>query len=240
MSVPTPISTPIPSSLAPTVCSQKTDCTSCTGIFAQSAGCYWCPGTGSCVSSSLNDACGVGATSDTSCTSSLYTIIFIVVVVFLGLMCCGSCLIGRYRRRENSSILNAPLLPEQVRNILFRNSLADEGEDEWMCVICGYDNKPRAKHCPMCGTSKKFTIDYKSEKKYRYKQSLKRKKEMKKESGAGNDDKKTISVSIKSPEKSMQYSSMSAAVISPSPPPLTLTHPLSLSHTFFFHAYSCS
>jgi hypothetical protein len=42
--------------------------------------------------------------------------------------------------------------------------LQDQGETEWMCVICGFDNKPRSKHCIMCGTSYKFTMEYKVEK----------------------------------------------------------------------------
>ena len=33
-----------------------------------------------------------------------------------------------------------------------------------MCIICGFDNKPRAKDCLMCGTSQSITTDYKAEK----------------------------------------------------------------------------
>ena len=35
---------------------------------------------------------------------------------------------------------------------------------EWMCVICGFDNKPRSKHCIMCGTTYQFSLEYKCEK----------------------------------------------------------------------------
>jgi len=49
--------------------------------------------------------------------------------------------------------------------LIWRNSLIDEGEYEWMCVICGFDNKPRNKLCTLCGTSHDFSLHYKSEKK---------------------------------------------------------------------------
>ncbi len=35
------------------------------------------------------------------------------------------------------------------------------GELEWMCIICGFDNKPRSAHCTMCGTEHTFSQDYK-------------------------------------------------------------------------------
>lgn len=201
---------------APTACSGHTDCTSCTGIFASSSDCSWCPQAGKCISQ--QEKCTQGDV-DQSCTTSMYTIIFIVVVIFLTFLCCGACFISRYKRRGQTN-LNEPLLSDQVRNILFRNSLSEQGEDEWMCVICGYDNKPRSSDCPMCGTSKKFTLDYKSEKKYLYKESLKRRKEQKKEEnifGSSSEaslktyDKKIIAVSIKNTDASRNASSISAA-----------------------------
>jgi hypothetical protein len=33
-----------------------------------------------------------------------------------------------------------------------------------MCIICGFDNKPRSEHCTLCGTSHQFSTDYKTEK----------------------------------------------------------------------------
>lgn len=35
---------------------------------------------------------------------------------------------------------------------------------EWMCVICGFDNRPRNKHCSMCGTNHEFSSNYKAKK----------------------------------------------------------------------------
>lgn len=64
--------------------------------------------------------------------------------------------------------------------MIFRNSLQSSNEHEWMCVICGYDNRPRATDCPMCGTCKKFTIDYKTEKKDKYKKKLEKEERKKK------------------------------------------------------------
>jgi hypothetical protein len=46
-----------------------------------------------------------------------------------------------------------------------------------MCVICGFDNKPRSKHCIMCGTSYKFTMEYKCEKSEIKKKKLEAKKQ---------------------------------------------------------------
>lgn len=52
------------------------------------------------------------------------------------------------------------------------------GEYEWMCIICGFDNKPRSRHCLMCGTSYQFTMDYKVEKseQKRIRKEIKKKK----------------------------------------------------------------
>ena len=97
----------------------------------------------------------------------MFTIIFLSVVGTLVLLCCSVCYC-----KVRSDIDGDGLLPEQIRTLIFRNSLADQDELEWMCVICGYDNRPRTNDCPMCGTSKKFTIDYKTEKKDRYKKKL--------------------------------------------------------------------
>ena len=78
----------------------------------------------------------------------------------------GTCYFKRVRRNDGTPDgLLAPLLPEVARNFLWRNSLVTDGELEWMCIICGFDNKPRSEYCSMCGTSHSFTLEYKSEKK---------------------------------------------------------------------------
>lgn len=149
------------------VCSDHTSCYDCVGLFAEDGDCYWCPGAGVCESSQRTDNCN-GGEHKTTCTDNTYTVIFLSVFGILLLLCCTVCYC-KVKHRENDG---SPLLPEQIRGLIFRNSLADLNEVEWMCVICGYDNRPRANDCPMCGTSKKFTIDYKTEKKDKYKRKL--------------------------------------------------------------------
>lgn len=53
--------------------------------------------------------------------------------------------------------------------------MEDDGGKEWMCIICGFDNKPLNKFCSMCGTDHHFTLDYKEKKNYK-KNLIKRKK----------------------------------------------------------------
>jgi len=61
--------------------------------------------------------------------------------------------------------LNDTLLdPEVAASSLWRNSLFEYGEKYWMCVICGFDNKPRIRHCVLCGTEAEFSATYKAEK----------------------------------------------------------------------------
>lgn len=68
------------------------------------------------------------------------------------------------QRGETIADLLAPLIPSMARSFLFRNSLGVEGENEWMCIVCGFDNKPRSVHCTMCGTEHAFSQDYKEKK----------------------------------------------------------------------------
>lgn len=59
--------------------------------------------------------------------------------------------------------LNQPLLDESDRARLYRNSDID-GQNEWMCIICGFDNKTGNESCVMCGTSHQFSKEYKDQK----------------------------------------------------------------------------
>ena len=76
--------------------------------------------------------------------------------------------------------MRSPLLPQRARQLLFRNRLFDSGEGEWMCIICGFDNKPRCAHCTMCGTSHEFSISYKGQKIEQRRERKQRKEEKKK------------------------------------------------------------
>lgn len=143
-------------------CSEKVDCTDCVGTFS-STSCVWCSGSNECIKEG-EEKCSSGG-SESTCDTSYYLTIFVIVIGALVCLCCASCLLRRLNHRNES--LFAPLLHVD-RGQLFRNSLFDRGEAEWMCVICGFDNKPRANHCSLCGTSRQFTLDYKLDKK-RYK-----------------------------------------------------------------------
>ena len=150
-------------------CSSHGSCYDCVGIFAEEGNCFWCPSIGSCVNMYENNPCS-GGEHATTCINSVYTIVFIVLVCVFTFICCGVCFFKINATGSNQR----NLLPEQIRGIIFRNSLASLNEEEWMCIICGYENRPRAADCPMCGTSRKFTVDYKTEKKDLYKKKLER------------------------------------------------------------------
>jgi hypothetical protein len=85
--------------------------------------------------------------------------IFIIVIAALLFLCCASCILRKFNQRADGSLL-VPMLGTEDRANIFRNSLFDSGEVEWMCVICGFDNKPRVKYCNMCGTSCEFSTNY--------------------------------------------------------------------------------
>jgi hypothetical protein len=137
-------------------CEKKTNCDDCVGTFASNH-CVWCSSSGICISDS-EESCPDNDDQH-SCSSSYYMTIFIIVVAALLFLCCASCILRRFNQRPDGSLL-VPILGTEDRANIFRNSLFDSGEVEWMCVICGFDNKPRVKHCNMCGTSCEFSTNY--------------------------------------------------------------------------------
>lgn len=77
------------------------------------------------------------------------------------------CLIAYFMRKRSlfrTEENNSPQLLDRTRNFLFRNLLLNDGSPDWMCIICGFDNKPRNAHCIMCGTAHEFSKDYKTKK----------------------------------------------------------------------------
>lgn len=52
------------------------------------------------------------------------------------------------------------MITEAERDSIFRNSLAEGGEEDWVCPICDFENRPRMKNCCLCGTSREFAIMY--------------------------------------------------------------------------------
>eukprot|EP00428_Durinskia_dybowskii_P074539 CAMPEP_0170414624 /NCGR_PEP_ID=MMETSP0117_2-20130122/32172_1 /TAXON_ID=400756 /ORGANISM="Durinskia baltica, Strain CSIRO CS-38" /LENGTH=182 /DNA_ID=CAMNT_0010672535 /DNA_START=361 /DNA_END=905 /DNA_ORIENTATION=+ len=69
----------------------------------------------------------------------------------------------RFNAEEQNTRGGPPIL-DRTRNFLFRNLLLNDGTPDWMCIICGFDNKPRNAHCIMCGTAHEFSKDYKTKK----------------------------------------------------------------------------
>src|SRR5690554_6148494 len=88
--------------------------------------------------------------------NSYYTIVFAIVLAALVCLCCGTCALRCVARRmgwDRAGYLR-PLLGDPDRDLdeIFRDSWTMDGEEEWMCHICGFDNKPKAKECTLCGT----------------------------------------------------------------------------------------
>ncbi|CAM9902418.1 unnamed protein product, partial [Hapterophycus canaliculatus] len=47
--------------------------------------------------------------------------------------------------------------PINARKVIFRSSLTDAaGTSSWRCPVCAFDNRPRCKHCDLCGMSSEF------------------------------------------------------------------------------------
>jgi hypothetical protein len=147
-------------------CEDFTSCSSC--ISSADLECTWCSDSNTCGDSSTTH-CSQSQLS--TCNETIYAIVIIVVIVTVIFICCSGCYLKRYLRRssDRASHPQSGFLSSTARSFLFRNSLLGDGQKEWMCVICGFDNHPRNKHCNMCGTSHEFTVDYKKEKSERRK-----------------------------------------------------------------------
>ncbi len=144
-----------------TDCSALTSCNNCIDTI----GCTWCS-DGTCLSEeTASTSCNKNDIGST-CNNQMYVIIFICVLSVLICLCCATCYFRKVRDSNFIDTLPRQLvIPASARNFIFRNSHLAEGEKEWMCIICGFDNHPRNKTCNMCGTDKKFTMEYKAEKK---------------------------------------------------------------------------
>lgn len=144
---------------ATTQCQQFAgSCNGCVDyISEEGVTCVFCTSTSLCIpTTSIDEYCAPSDQSH-SCSTSYYTIVFVIVICSLFCLCLGTCYLKRFRRAGDDGLLS-PLLPEVARNFLWRNSLLAEGEAEWMCIICGFDNKPRNAHCNLCGTTHEFTV----------------------------------------------------------------------------------
>jgi hypothetical protein len=175
-------------------CSFYAGCKSC---LADSA-CIWCTTDNKCIPTGSSQTCSSELMG--SCDQSYFTIIFIIVLAATLCLCCTACYVRRYRRGDNHMLqhLLSPLLPNRAREYLFRNSLDDVGEDEWMCIICGFDNKPRNTSCLMCGTSHEFSSGYKDNKKLQRQQQRKNKNNR---NNNNNKNKNRLGEIIEDPEE---------------------------------------
>eukprot|EP00981_Chlorochromonas_danica_P012989 scaffold5636_cov159-Ochromonas_danica.AAC.10 len=143
-------------------CSSYHSCHSC---LSSSSDCSWCSSDSSC-----GDSGSCSTDFGDSCNEAYYTIIFLCILGALLCLCCGTCYVRRVRghqgeRRRGLGGLLAPLLPRGTRDYLFGRPHEEEEEEsdseEWMCIICGFDNLSVTPYCGMCGTAQDFSERYK-------------------------------------------------------------------------------
>ena len=149
-------------------CGYIGDCDSCinTGYFTSDqnfVNCVWCDadnGISVCVSeTSLNVNCPDSANQYTECGTSYYTYVCIIILSVLLCLCACTCYLRRYHSADDAL---APMLPSAARHFLWRSSFSKEGRKDWMCIICGFDNKMANVNCIICGTSHEFSANYKA------------------------------------------------------------------------------
>jgi hypothetical protein len=143
-------------------CSRNSNCDECVGTLADTTSCSWCTSSSTCVPSDTTTCHDLQDTCDTS----YYLTIFVIIIASLIFLCCIACLlrrINRSRGRDDENSFYSPLLGRMDRSTSSSRHQQDE-EVEWMCTICGFDNKIRNKFCHLCGTSHEFTTDYTVEK----------------------------------------------------------------------------
>ena len=200
-------------------CYYERSCEDCVGTtFSPNSGCVWCGSDELCQPDSLD--C-LDENSKNTCSNEYFVVIFVIVMSALLFLCCISCLLRKYNVREDGT-LRMPLLGND-RNFLFRNSLFDNGEVEWMCIMCGFFNRPRNKECNMCGTSQEFCDGYKQNKKKEKKE--KKEKKLKYKEKEFSKDK----VEILIPPSTPQRAAPAAVHLAPPPPPTALSPRHSLS-----------
>ena len=84
-------------------------------------------------------------------------IVFVAIIASILICGCG-CLSSNFCGEPPDSgnlmqdrRLNEPLINrEEERRGIFGNSLAAQ-ENEWLCPVCAFENRPRAQGCSLCG-----------------------------------------------------------------------------------------
>jgi hypothetical protein len=143
-------------------CNSRNDCSECVGAFSTSTSCVWCASSKTCLSKASVDSYCPAEEQSEKCEASYYTIIFIVILGLLICICVLSCFLREWnrQRREANGGIRRPLLTRNRYEVL----KDVEAEEDWMCVICGFDNLKGNSSCTMCGTSQNFCSDYTVEK----------------------------------------------------------------------------
>ena len=115
-------------------------------------------------------------------------IVFVAIIASILICGCG-CLSSNFCGEPPDSgnlmqdrRLNEPLINrEEERRGIFGNSLAAQ-ENEWLCPVCAFENRPRAQGCSLCGCSRKRATRY-------YDEMRRLQKERRGDgSGSGDDD----------------------------------------------------
>ncbi len=143
--------------LTNSTCSEALTCSDCSSAAGN---CVWCNSNGICdTASAVKSYCNT-ADQETSCDGSYYETVFVIVICALILLCCIIYLKGVHGGR-NGRRRTVDMLPASAREYIYRNSLRGGKSTEWMCIICGFDNKSSQSKCTMCGTNHQFSLDYK-------------------------------------------------------------------------------
>jgi len=98
-------------------------------------------------------------TDDGSSNEVENEIIFVAIVAAILICGCG-CLSGNCTSDNPRDARNEPLLSRDDQRIdIFSNSLSGE-ENEWLCPVCSFENRPRANQCSLCGASRNIAVKY--------------------------------------------------------------------------------
>ena len=143
-------------------CHQYSSCSTCI----DSDSCEWCSSSGACFGSAQDDSqCSVDPQSS-SCNEDTYALICFVIAS----LCFAFCILCYWRRIRTYCSSSNPVGTltsmggSLSRSVVWRKPRPD---DDWLCVICGADNSDDVADCLLCGTSRRFTAEYKQARKDR-------------------------------------------------------------------------
>jgi len=90
-------------------------------------------------------------------------IIFVAIIASILICGCG-CLSGNCGTDGGRNTIHQPLTEpllsrNEQRMDIFSNSLGAD-ENEWLCPVCAFENRPRAQSCTLCGSSQETASKY--------------------------------------------------------------------------------